>query len=54
MDCLLKNGCSGRFEIFCKKYVHEEFCSQENFWLDVTKSLQVRILILSKEAGYLS
>ena len=54
MDCLLKNGCSGRFEIFCKKHVHEEFCSQENFWLDVTKSLQVRILILSKEAGYLS
>ena len=53
MDCLLKKGCSGRFEIFCKKYVYEEFSSQEKFWLDVI-SLQVRILILSKEAGYLS
>ena len=33
---------------FSKSLVHKK-----NFWLDMTSSLQVRILILSREVGYL-
>ena len=31
----------------------EEFNSYEHFWLDLTCSIQARILILSREVGYL-
>ena len=34
-------------------YVLEEFSSLEQFWLDMKNSLQGRILVLSKEVGYL-
>ena len=33
--------------------VHKKFSSQENFFLDMTRSFQVRILILSREVVYL-
>ena len=39
--------------MFWKKKVLEEFSSGEKLCLDMTNSLQVKILILSKEVGYL-
>ena len=36
---------SNRYNTFCKVYVLEEFSSQEEFWLDMTNSIQVRILV---------
>ena len=44
---------SDGYEIFRKQYVVEEFSSQKFFWLDMTDSIQVRILILSREVVYL-
>ena len=36
---------SNRYNTFRKVYVLEEFSSQEEFWLDMTNSIQVRILV---------
>ena len=36
-------------EIFCKEEVFEKLNSQERFSLNITRSLQVRILIMLKE-----
>ena len=40
------------YNAFRKEYVVEEFSSQEEIWLDITNNIQVRILILSREVGY--
>ena len=37
------------FEIFWKEYVFEELSSQEKIQLNMTRSFEVGILILSKE-----
>lgn len=36
---------SNRYNTFRKVYGLEEFSSQEEFWLDMTNSIQVRILV---------
>ena len=40
---------SDRYEIFWKEYVFEELSSQEKIQLNMTRSFEVGILILSRE-----
>ena len=37
-----------RFDIICKEEVLEELRSKEKLWFNMTSSIQVRILILSR------
>ena len=39
--------------IFCRESLLEELVSQETLWLDLTSSIQVRIFISPKKAGYI-
>ena len=49
----IKIAAADTYEIFREKLFLKEFNSQENFWLDMTSSLQPRIVNLSRKLGYL-